>query len=169
MDQERLIIITGPECSGKSSLTKDLSERLSAPAVYEYAREYLENIRRPYRADDLYEIAREQIKRIQSALAEHPTLVISDTGPEVIEIWHREKFGEPKPELLKLKKLLRPKHYLLCKPDLEWQPDPQRENPYDRDRLFELYRNLLEKDACSYTIISGEKRVEQALQVLKSL
>ena len=54
-------------------------------------------------------------------------------------------------DLLKEQKI---DHYFLCKPDIPWEPDPLRENPEDRERLFKLYeRGLLEIGA--YNVLSG--------------
>lgn len=46
-------------------------------------------------------------------------------------------------------------HILLCKPDFPWERDEMRENPIDRDRLFEHYQTLLEEYALSFHSIGG--------------
>ena len=48
--------------------------------------------------------------------------------------------------------------YLLCSPDIPWQADKQRENPNNREELFELYKKELENLNHSYYIVEGEKR-----------
>jgi len=42
------IVITGPESTGKSDLTKFLSNHYQCSGVEEYSREYISNINRPY-------------------------------------------------------------------------------------------------------------------------
>ena len=47
------IIITGPESSGKTALCKALSKHFKIPYTEEYAREYLNNLGREYKKEDL--------------------------------------------------------------------------------------------------------------------
>ncbi|MFP6606898.1 MAG: ATPase, partial [Myxococcota bacterium] len=48
------------------------------------------------------------------------------------------------------------REYLLAKPDLPWQPDPLRESPTDRDRLFGVYQTTLDAYGYPFTEIEGE-------------
>lgn len=162
-----IICITGPESSGKSTLAQAFSNHSSATVITEYAREYLSKLSRPYESKDLLEIAEQQHKLITSA---QTPIVISDTGVEVVKIWHEEKFG-PSAHLdqlfLEQQKLVA--KYWLCKPDMPWQPDPLRENPTDRMRLFLLYKKLLEQHRLPFTVMSGShpERMTQAKDILK--
>jgi hypothetical protein len=59
------------------------------------------------------------------------------------------------------------RHYFLCSPeDIPWQPDPLRENPFDRDRLFAIYEQELIAYKQKYTILRGgfKDRFYTALQ-----
>ena len=56
------IIVTGPESSGKTTLCKALSEHFKIPSTEEYAREYLNNLGREYKEEDLIEIAKGQLQ-----------------------------------------------------------------------------------------------------------
>ena len=51
--------------------------------------------------------------------------------------------------------------YFLLKPDIPWQADPLRENPENRDWLFEEYKEKLECFGLPYCVIDGEGRVRQ--------
>ena len=129
------IAIVGPESSGKSSLSKALSERLSISWVPEFARAYLDGLGRAYTEHDLIEIAKGQLA-LEDAFDEgEPQLLICDTNILVILIWAKDKFGRISPEL---KALWDPEPYalhLLLKPDLPWEPDPLRETPGQQDRM----------------------------------
>jgi nicotinamide riboside kinase len=59
--------------------------------------------------------------------------------------------------------------YILCKPDIEWEPDPLRENPHDRDELFELYEGLLRESGSDYVISAGSmaERLQNALNLIE--
>jgi nicotinamide riboside kinase len=56
--------------------------------------------------------------------------------------------------------------HTLCWPDIPWEADPLRENPDNRDKLFELYKASLIQYNKNFIIISCglEKRFEQCLQ-----
>ena len=54
------IIITGPECSGKSTLSKSLAEHFQSPLLHEYARVYISKLKRKYTQKDLLKIAKTQ-------------------------------------------------------------------------------------------------------------
>lgn len=168
MEKSTLIIITGPECSGKTTLLRSLCASTVATGIEEYARIYLRDLNRPYRPEDLMHIAREQVRLIFQGLGTGDTPVISDTGPEVVEIWYKEKFGSVPAELSRLNELLPECHYLLCSPDLAWEEDPLRENPHDRDRLFQQYLEWLKCTGASYTIIGGTNRLTSALEAVEN-
>lgn len=107
---------------------------------------------------------------IQHGKSEREFLFI-DTWAIVLMIWAEFKYGvshKTFPALLNRHKI---DHFILCAPDLPWEEDPLRENPNDRDELFELYREKLEKHQLPYTVIQGtyEKRTERAVAVVSEL
>lgn len=169
MAQPKLIVVTGPECSGKSTLSKTLSETLGEPWVTEYAVEYLQNLNRPYRSEDLVNIAIEQLKSIEEARARANKLIIADTGIEVIEVWHRDKLGPLPPELLELRKNWQPDFYLLCKPDIPYEPHPLREDEHRRDELFGIYQQMLV--GLGHAVIEGEEsvRIRLAVEAIRNM
>jgi len=165
-----IVSIVGPESSGKTSLAEAISVHCRAPWLPEYAREFLEG-RPDYTEQDLEEIAREQASREVAIIEENPRLVILDTDLVVIAIWWREVFGHVPDWVVDHLDSQAPRHYLLARPDLPWKADPLRVSPHDRERLFGLYRQLLDEKGFSTTEISGqgESRVEQALSALGPL
>ena len=74
-----------------------------------------------------------------------------------VRIWSEEKFGRARPLLEQLARDVAYDHWLLCRPDIPWEPDPLRENPHDRDRLFAVYEDALRRLERPYTIIEGER------------
>jgi len=159
----KIVVITGPECSGKTTLARNLAQHLNEPWVPEYAREYFSNLNRPYNAEDLIEILKGQLRAIESALPKAKKWLVVDTGPEVIQIWHRDKFGPEPPELTALASSFKPTVYLLCKPDIPYVPDPLREDPLRRDELFEMYKVLLYNE--NALLIGGDEnqRIQSAI------
>ena len=157
------IAITGPESSGKTTLSRALSEHYKVKYIPEYAREYLENTNGKYQKSDLDEIARGQLKGINDSTN---SITISDSDFSVMEIWSEYKYGivsELIQELV-IKDLF--DLHILCKPDIPWEEDPLRENSDNRDLLFNLYERSLTKHNKHFIAVSGshKDRLEKSLQ-----
>lgn len=169
MNRPLQIVVTGPECSGKSSLSEALSKALNEPWVPEYARTYLKDIDRPYRSEDLVQIARGQLAGTERAAKEADKLVIIDTGIEVIDIWHRDKLGPLPEELQAMRNIWKPDLYLLCKPDIPYEPHPLREDEHRRDELFDIYQQYVADEP--HVVIFGEyaQRLEIALAAIRAI
>lgn len=162
-----IFIITGPESSGKTVLTEQLSKHFGVAHVPEFAREYLSKHRGEYNLEDLEIIAREQQMLIKKA-SKMSDLVIADTGPLVMKIWSEFKFGHCG-QFIEDWWELSTHDYLLCRPDLEWEFDPLRENPNDRDELFSKYYLCLESSKNDFVVISGQHhRYDQAKRWIAS-
>ena len=89
--------------------------------------------------------------------------MLCDTGIHTIKIWSIDKFKNVTPGFIIKEDY---DHYLICYPDIPWEKDTLRENPYDRKRIFKLYLNELNNK--SYTIISGSEinRIKQAQKII---
>lgn len=162
------ILITGPESTGKSTLIKALSEYFNAPFVIEYARIYLSMLDRKYVKEDLLEMAKGQLALEEDALESGNELVFVDTDLTVIDIWSKEKFGHTDPWILEEMQKRAYDLYLIPDIDLEWSSDPQRENPYDRDRLMKLYLQSFEERKIKYHMVrgQGEERTQNAIRII---
>ena len=150
-------IITGPESSGKTTLCKALSKHFNLPFSKEYARGYLDKLDRDYIKDDLLSIAQGQLEsEINSQLL--------DTDLITIKIWSEYKYGSCDKWILDQieKQKIEKRFYLLCKPDIPWQADKQRENPNNREALFKIHKQELEDLGHSYFIVEGENREQSA-------
>lgn len=159
------IVIIGPESTGKTTLTNALAKHFNCPSVNEYAREYIDKLNRSYKEEDILTIAQKQIELEDKEQA--PYLFI-DTDLIVCKVWSEYKYGRCHPWILKQIKNRKYHHYLLCDIDLEWEQDPQRENPNDREKLFEIYKEELNKLNKSYSIVSGEKK-DRLFNAIKNL
>ena len=158
------IIVTGPESSGKTTLCKSLSKHFKIPFIEEYARGFLDELGRDYKQDDLLEIAKGQL------LSEHNVQIL-DTDLITIKIWSNYKYGNCDKWILKQieKQKAEKRFYLLCKDDIPWEEDPQRENPNDRVELFEIYKQELDNLGHNYFIVEGENRIENSISKISSL
>ena len=152
------IIVTGPESSGKTTLCKALSKHFNLPFAKEYARGFLDELGRNYKQDDLLEIAKGQL------LSEHNTQIL-DTDLITIKIWSEYKYGSCNKWILNQIKKQKSENrfYILCNPDIPWEADPQRENPNDREELFEIYKKEIASLGHNYFIVEGENRIENSI------
>lgn len=167
----RKIAIVGPESSGKTTLAHALGERLKAKIVEEHARAYLDVSGPEYAEDDLLRIARGQVLLEERAEADDPALLICDTDLITIRIWSEEKYGRCDPWIMEQSEGRHYDLWLLCSPDIPWEPDPLRENPHDRDRLFTVYSELLVRLKKPWSVVIGprEKRLADALTAIAAI
>jgi nicotinamide riboside kinase len=151
------IIVTGPESSGKTTLCNALSKHFNLPFSKEYAREYLNTLKRDYNPDDLLKIAKGQLKTENG-------LQLLDTDLITLKIWSEYKYGSCDKWILTQieKQKSENRFYLLCSPDIPWQADKQRENPDNREELFEIYKQELDDLEHNYFIVEGENRIKNA-------
>ena len=158
------IIVTGPESSGKTTLCNALSKHFNLPFSKEYAREYLNTLKRDYNPDDLLKIAKGQLQTENG-------LQLLDTDLITLKIWSEYKYGSCDKWILTQieKQKIENRFYLLCIPDIPWQADKQRENPSDREALFEIYKQELDDLGHKYFIIEGGDRTENSISKISSL
>ena len=165
----RRIIIIGPESSGKTTLCKQLSEHFNTFFIREYARDYINNLDRDYNKKDLLEIAKGQLKLEKNNKNEK--LIFCDTDIITIKIWSEYKYGNCHPFILKQieKQKSEGRIYLLCKPDIRWEVDSQRENPNNREELFEIYKSELKKLEVDYFVVYGKYRMKNSISKISRL
>jgi NadR type nicotinamide-nucleotide adenylyltransferase len=162
------IAVTGPESSGKTTLSQQLAQALNAPCIPEYARDYLTELKRPYIFTDLVEIANGQVKNWQQ-FADTDTL-ICDTEMLVLKVWSEFKFGKLDAYISEQLEQQEFDLYLLCTPDLPWEEDPLREHPEQRVELFAIYLTELKQRNLPFVVIEGqnEERLQQALTAIEN-
>lgn len=166
----KTFIITGPESSGKTVLSQSLAQHFDAILIPEYARYYLNSISRDYTSADVIEISRHQSRTWWTHVLYDDKLIFIDTWNIVIYTWLNYKYNLV-PDFVKasLNFWRKDCHFLLCKPDIPWTPDPLRENPHNREELYKMYIEVLERYGLSYSIIMGENRLEQAVNIVEEV
>ena len=145
------IVFTGPECSGKTTLSKEIAKHFNLVWVQEYARQYLKNLERSYNYSDLKKIAQGQLQ-LESRHKEN-RILICDTNLQVIKLWSIIKFSKCDPFILKNQD--RKALYILCKPDFEWTFDHLRENPSNREEIFNMYHKDLVENNMEFIVAKG--------------
>ena len=166
----KTIVITGPESTGKTTLATQLAGYFNTQWLPEYARSYIDRLKRPYVENDLIAIAKGQVAAEDDIIKKANGIVFLDTSLEVIKIWSEVKYGRCHPWIMQEAKRRKYGLYLLCHPDIPWQFDPQRENPDNRNQLFNLYVNELTQQNTNFVNISGLKdhRFTNAIQYVES-
>ena len=161
----RRFVLTGPECSGKTILSKSLAEHLQGKYLAEPARTILNGVR-AYTPRDLLVILRGYINREDANFSD--TTLFLDTDLQNLFLWWQEKYGPAPRKLIQAYKAQTDRFFLLCKPDLPWVSDPLRENPNDRERLFGLYYRDLVNRKLPFAIIEGdgEGRLEMSIEIV---
>lgn len=169
---QKIIVITGAESTGKSTLSKGLSEHYQVPLIQEYAREYIENLNRPYTYKDVEVIAQQQVNELQKYRETNHPYVIVDTWLFITKIWFEVVF-EKIPEWLN--KAISETHidlFLVCDTNLPWVEDPVRENGGDsRLALQKRYIDEIKQSGFKFEIVSGigNSRLQNAITILDKL
>jgi NadR type nicotinamide-nucleotide adenylyltransferase len=165
------IAIVGPECTGKTDLSRFLSQYYQTRWVPECARDYIDRLKKPYEKIDLIEIAKAQMALEDELVKEANELLICDTNLLIIKIWSEFKYGDCPPEITEEMGKRKYGLHLLMYIDIPWVDDPQREHPDKREELYELYRNELIKSKTPFVEIKGsqELRREAAINAIEKI
>lgn len=152
----KIIAITGPESTAKSTLTQELSAHFNAACFPEYAREYLSGKKEGYTYADVEQIARKQIEQYETARQLQDSLVFLDTWLIITKVWFEWVFKQV-PDWLEEAIASHPVDlFLLCRPDIPWLPDALRENGGEqREQLFLIYKNELLSRGFRFTEVGG--------------
>lgn len=171
-DRQIRIAVTGPECTGKTTLALQLAERYKGQYIAEFAREYVEKLPLHYTYQDVEAIAKIQVQQYQATTSDRGQLFFFDTWLIITKVWFQWVFGKT-PGWLNDRILDCPIDlFLLCRPDLPWEPDPVRENGGEnRLKLFDLYRNELQHYGFNFVEIGGigEARLQAAIDGMNKM
>ena len=164
------IVLTGAECTGKSTLAKALSCHYGEPWTTEFVRSYVDQLDRELIQADLEEIFSGQIAAEDAGWAKSRRFVIHDTNllSSIIYANHyyETTFDWVNEAILKRDYTL----YLLCSPDgIKWEDDPgQRDSPSAREKLHSMFEESLEKLKLPYLQLSGDEplRLSKAIKAI---
>ena len=162
------IVLTGVESSGKTTLGLELGRATGWHFLPEMARTDPAVLARRHGPADLHRLLLAQAHAARSHAAQP---VLCDTGAIVLSIWSEVRFDHPLPDAREIAQ--EAALYLLCPPDLPWEPDPLRESPDIAERLalHERYLERLNAWNLPYVPIRGnalEGRFQQAKAALRT-
>ncbi|HWE42934.1 MAG TPA: ATP-binding protein [Gemmatimonadaceae bacterium] len=155
----RRIVVTGPESTGKTTLSRRLAELARTEWVPEASRIYAERKGGELLASDVAPIAREHI-RLADAAAERAraagkTLLVLDTDLLSTVIYARYYYRLVPDWVERWERARRADLYLLCDIDVPWIPDGIRDRPANRDEMFALFRDALVRRKVSFVLVHG--------------
>jgi len=161
------IVVLGPESTGKSTLSQKLAAHYNTVWTPEYAREYIENLPRPYEQQDLLAIAKGQLQLEDEKAQQAGDLLICDTDLYVIKVWSEHKYGQCDPQILEHIAGRRYDLYLLTYIDIPWENDPQREypDPQMREYFYRIYRDIVMNSGVPWVDIRGSYAEREAKAV----
>lgn len=90
----KVVVLAGPESSGKSWLAAQLHAYFGGVMVGEYVRHFIDHHQRDTTLADIPAIAHGQLAWEDSARARHPALLILDTHLLTNRLWSQTLFGD---------------------------------------------------------------------------
>ena len=167
------VVVTGAECTGKSTLTQALSAHYGEPWTAEYVREYVDQIGRELNHEDLYPIAKGQIEGEDALLPKAKRFVLHDTNLLSSILYAKHYFNT---DIAWMNEAFINREYtlyLLCLPDgIPWQEDPgQRESPSARIKFHGYFKESLDRLELPYAELTGKEdvRISQATRAIDAL
>ena len=138
------VVVTGSECTGKTTLAGALAEHYGAPRVAEYARQFVIETGAAPVQGDVESIARGQIALEDAAAAEAPPLLVLDTDLLSTVVYSRHYYGDCPAWVEEALRERLGDLYLLADTDVPWVPDgEQRDRGHRREEMQELFRRAL--------------------------
>ncbi|SDI65665.1 nicotinamide-nucleotide adenylyltransferase, NadR type [Pseudomonas abietaniphila] len=170
----KVLVLAGPESSGKSWLAEHLQQRFGGELVSEYVRHFIEQEQRDTCYADIPVIARGQLAQEDEARSRAPELLILDTHLLSNILWSQTLFGDCPPWLEQALLTRRYDLHLLLSPDgVEWVSDGQRCQPLlsERQAFFDASRAWLDRHGQRYEVIEGSwsYRMERAVEAVEEL
>jgi len=153
------VVVTGSECTGKTTLAGDLARQFRTVWVAEYAREYLDHkvatTGLPLDASDVEPIARGQIAAEDRGAALAKGLLVLDTDLVSTAVYARHYYGACPAWIEHAARDRRADLYLLCDIDVPWVADPARDRPHHREHMHALFVEALDALGAPFVTIRG--------------
>jgi len=153
------VVVTGSECTGKTTLAGDFARQFGTVWVAEYAREYLDRkvatTGLPLDERDVEPIARGQIVAEDRGAATAKRLLVLDTDLVSTTVYARHYYGACPAWIDQAARDRRGDLYLLCDIDVPWVADSVRDRPHHREHIHALFVEALNTLGAPYVLIRG--------------
>lgn len=166
------ICVTGPECSGKTTLAQQVAASLKTIWVPEASRLYAEQVSRALTVADYEPIARQHVALADAAAAKvggtPGRALVLDTDLLSTIVYARHYYGETTAWLEREARERLADLYLLCDVDVPWVADGIRDRPDNREAMLDLFRAELTRQDARVAFVRGsrEARLATALDAI---
>jgi NadR type nicotinamide-nucleotide adenylyltransferase len=138
------VVVTGSECTGKSTLVEALAKRYGGVAVPEYVREFVRAKGSPPEQTDVDAIGRGQIALEDQYIADNPRLLVHDTDLVSTLVYSQHYYGDCPPWIEGALRQRPADLYLLTGIDVPWVADgDQRDRGDRRGEMHQLFMQAL--------------------------
>ena len=164
-------MVTGSECTGKTTLARDLAAVYGVECVPEYVRDFVSQIGGRPQFSDHGPIARGQKALEDEYRARAGKLLVHDTDLLSTVAYCRAYFDRC-PDWIQAAAVDRQASlYLLCDIDVPWVADGLRDRPDRRKEMQDLFESVLREASANYVVVSGprEERLKTARRHVDAL
>lgn len=165
------VCVTGPECTGKTTLAQALAAHFGTIWVPEHSREYAIAVARELTRGDVEPIGRGQCANEDRLLASAKRLVVFDTDL-LSTIVYARYYYDFVPDWIAAEALARKSDlYLLHDIDVPFVKDAARDAAEDRSKHLELFRRILAEHGANVVVIRGgwAERTRTAIEAVERL
>jgi NadR type nicotinamide-nucleotide adenylyltransferase len=138
-----IVVVTGSESTGKTTLAADLARHFGGVFVPEFVRGYADEkiaaTGLPLDASDVEPIARGQIAMHDGVIAQARGLVVFDTDLVSTAVYARHYYGDCPPWIEQAARERCGDLYLLCDIDVPWVAGLHRDRPHAREEIHALF------------------------------
>ena len=164
------VVLFGPESSGKTTLSRELSKYYNTLWVEEFARKYLQkkwdNEKKICELSDIIPIAEGQIKLENEFSIKSSNLLFCDTDILETKIYSETYFnGFCDPVLEKYAIENKYNLYILTDIDTPWIKDDLRDRPNNRKEMFLAFKESLIKYNRPYIQVSGDLKTRMKIAI----
>ncbi|HYM59664.1 MAG TPA: AAA family ATPase [Thermoanaerobaculia bacterium] len=167
------VVITGSECTGKTTLAEALARHYRTAWVPEFGRTYIDRKNAPFEPGDIRAIVEGQVASEDLAARAANKLLILDTDLISTAVYSAHYFGEA-PEIIvsTLAGRKRADLYLLADIDVPWVADGlHRDRETMREDMQELFRDALRARGQAWVNVRGtrDERMRSAIEAIDAL
>ena len=166
------VVVTGSECTGKTTLAEALATHYDTICVPEYARQFVIGKGAAPDYPDVDIIARGQIALEDEMASRASKVLIQDTDLLSTLVYSRHYFGDCPAWVEDVLAERAADLYLLCDIDVTWAPDgDQRDRGDRREEMHDLFRSALIDHGLDFRVIGGclDMRIKSAVSMIDTL
>ena len=165
----RRIVVTGSECTGKTTLAEHLAACFNTVWVPEYSREYADQRGGLLNDSDVEPIARGQMSLEDEYSARAREILILDTDLISTVVYSHHYYGHCPAWIENECRRRMASLYLLLHPDVPWLADGIRDRGEARAEMHGLFRNALGRFGARFVDITGDWNIREqnAIEAVK--